>query len=439
MSPHQPSSRPSAPLLFVNARLIDPATGSETHGGLLAVDGRIAELGPTLTAQNAPDGARVIDCAGDVLAPGLIDMQAFVGEPGAEHRETIASATLSAAAGGVTTLVATSATFPAVDDPAVVDFVLRRARDTGRVRVLPMAALTKGREGKEIAELGLLQQAGAVAFFDGARSVKNALVMRRAMSYARDFGALVVHFPQDPDLAGGVMNEGDFALRLGLAGVPREAEALMLDRDLRLVALTGARYHAAIVTTTLSLDALRAAKAAGLPVTCGVTINHLTLNENDIGDYRTFLKLRPPLRLEDERKALVAALAEGLIDVVVSDHDPQDVEMKRLPFAEAEFGAIGTETMLAAGLRLVHSGDIALPKLLAAMSSRPAEILGLEQGRLQKGAPADLIRFDPDEPFVVDPEKLHSRCRNTPFDGALLQGAPKTTVVAGEIVYERAS
>lgn len=432
-------SEPLAPTLFVNARLVDPAMGSETPGGLLVSDGRIADLGPGLTRDGAPEGARIIDCGGEVVAPGLIDMQAFVGEPGAEHRETIASATLSAAIGGVTTLVSTSSTLPAVDDPAVVDFVLRRARDTGKVRVLPMAALTKGRDGKEIAELGLLQQAGAVAFFDGARSVKNALVMRRAMSYARDFGALVVHFPQDPDLAGGVMNEGDFALRLGLAGVPREAEALMLDRDLRLVALTGARYHAAIVTTTLSLDALRAAKAAGLPVTCGVTINHLTLNENDIGDYRTFLKLRPPLRLEDERKALVAALAEGLIDVVVSDHDPQDVEMKRLPFAEAEFGAIGTETMLAAGLRLVHSGDISLPKLLAAMSSRPAEILGLEQGRLQKGAPADLIRFDPDEPFVVDPEKLHSRCRNTPFDGALLQGAPKVTVVAGEIVYERAS
>ncbi len=425
-----------APILFVNARLVDPVRGSETRGGLLVRDGRIADLGPALTADSAPGGARIIDCGGDVLAPGLIDMQAFVGEPGAEHRETIASATFSAAVGGVTTLVATSSTDPAVDDPAVVDFVLRRARDTGRVRVLPMAALTKGREGKEMAELGLLQQAGAVAFFDGARSVKNALVMRRAMSYARDFNALIVHFTQDPDLAGGVMNEGDFALRLGLAGVPREAEAVMLDRDLRLVALTGARYHAAILTSTLSLDSLRAAKAAGLPVTCGVTINHLTLNENDIGDYRTFLKLRPPLRHEDERKQLVAALAEGLIDVIVSDHDPQDVETKRLPFAEAEFGAIGVETMLAAGMRLVHSGDVPLPRLLAAMSSRPAEILGLEQGRLQKGAPADLIRFDPDEPFVVDPETLHSRCGNTPFDGALLQGVVKITMVGGEIVHE---
>jgi dihydroorotase len=268
--------------------------------------------------------------------------------------------------------------------------------------------------------------------------VKNTLVMRRAMTYARDFDALVVHFPQDPDLSAGVMNEGEMALRLGLSGAPREAEAIMLDRDLRLVALTGVRYHAALISTTLSLDALRAAKAAGLPVTCGVSINHLTLNENDIGDYRSFLKLQPPLRREEERQALVAALAEGLIDVIVSDHDPQDVETKRLPFAEAEYGAVGVETMLAAGLRLVHAGDVTLPRLLATLSSTPAKILGLPQGRLQKDAPADLIVFDPDTPFVVAPEALHSRCRNTPFDGALLQGEVRLTVVDGAIVHESA-
>jgi dihydroorotase len=425
-----------APLLFFNARLIDPASGCETRGGVVTRDGVIAEVGESVRQGDAPEGARAIDCAGDVVAPGLIDMQAFVGEPGAEHRETIATATLAAAAGGVTTLVSTSATLPPVDDPAVVDFVLRRARDTGRVHVLPMAALTKGCEGKEIAELGLLQQAGAVAFCDGARSVRNALVMRRALTYARDFDALVVHFAEDPDLGSGVMNEGEFAHRLGLSGVPREAEAIMLDRDLRLVALTGARYHAALVTTTLSLDALRKAKDEGLAVTCGTSINHLTLNENDIGDYRTFLKLKPPLRHEDERKALVGALSEGLIDVIVSDHDPQDVETKRLPFSEADSGAIGVETMLAAGLRLVHSGDVTLMRLLAAMTSRPAEILGLPQGRLQKGAPADIVRFDPDAPFVVDPDALHSRSKNTPFDGALLQGVVKTTVVAGAVAYE---
>ena len=286
----------------------------------------------------------------------------------------------------------------------------------------------------------MLQQAGAVAFFDGARSLENALIMRRALSYARDFNALIIHFTQDRNLSGqGVMNEGEFALRLGLAGMPREAEALMVDRDLRLVALTGARYHAALVSTTLSLDALRLAKSHGLKVTCGTSINHLTLNENDIGDYRSFLKLRPPLRHEDERKALVAALAEGLIDVIVSDHDPQDVETKRLPFAEAEYGAIGVETMLSAGLRLVHAGDVSLLRLLAAMTIGPAEILGLPQGRLKKEAPADLVLFDPDKPFVLDPAQLHSRSRNTPFDGALLQGEVLMTVVSGSIVYERMS
>jgi dihydroorotase len=427
----------SAPLLLLNARLVDPGFGVESRGGVLMMSGRVADLGDAVTRESAPDGARIIDCAGDVVAPGLVDMQAFVGEPGAEHRETIATATASAAVGGVTTIIASPETSPAVDDPAVVDFVLRRARDTGRVRVLPMAALTRGCEGREISEFGLLRQAGAIAFFDGANSVRNALVMRRALTYAHDFDALVVHFTEDAELvAEGVMNEGELAQRLGLAGVPREAETIVLDRDLRLVALTGARYHAAIVTAAPSLDAIANAKAHMLPVTCGTSINHLTLNENDIGDYRTFLKLRPPLRHEDERRALVAAVASGLVDVIVSDHNPQDVETKRVPFAEAEYGAVGLETMLAAGLRLVHSGDLTLVKLLRAMSARPAELLGLEQGRLQKGAPADIIRFDPDEPFVVDGAKLHSRCKNTPFDEARMQGVVKLTVVAGEVVYE---
>ncbi len=424
------------PLALVNGRLIDPATGKETRGGVLVIDGVIRDVGTSVTPANLPAHAHAIDCAGDVIAPGLIDMCAFVGEPGAEHRETIASATAAAAAGGVTTILARPDTNPPVDEPAVVDFLLRRARDTGHVRVLPVAALTKGLEGIEIAEIGLLQEAGAVAFSDAAKSLRNAQVMRRVMAYARDFDALVMHHTEDPDLAAeGVMNESELATRLGLTGIPREAEAIMLDRDIRLVALTGARYHAGLVSTRMSLEAIRAAKQAGLPITCATSINHLTLNENDIGDYRTFLKLTPPLRAEEERQALVEALAEGLIDVIVSDHNPQDVETKRLPFAEAEYGAIGLETMLSAGLRLVHSGEVKLARLIAAMSSRPAEILGLPQGKLEIGAPADLIRFDPDEPYVVDPMKLHSRCKNTPFDEAKMQGRVKLTLVAGQVVW----
>ncbi|MGP0061286.1 MAG: dihydroorotase [Beijerinckiaceae bacterium] len=429
-------SHVTAPLALVNARLVDPRRGTETVGGVLVIDATIRAVGASVVPANLPSDAQIIDCKGDIVAPGLIDMCAFIGEPGAEHRETIATATAAAAAGGVTTIIARPDTNPPVDEPAVVDFLLRRARDTGLVRVLPAAALTKGLNGIEISEVGLLQEAGSVAFSDGLRSLQNALVMRRAMTYAKDFDALIVHYAEDSNLAaGGAMNEGELASRLGLAGIPREAEAIILDRDIRLVNLTGARYHAACITTTLSLDIMRKAKAAGLPVTCATSINHLTLNENDIGDYRTFLKLAPPLRHEDERRALVAALAEGLIDVIVSDHNPQDVETKRLPFGEAENGAIGLETMLSAGLRLVHAGEVSLPRLLAALSSRPAEILRLPQGRLEVGTPADLICFDPDEPYVVDRLKLHSRSKNSPFDEARMQGRVKLTIVAGSIVY----
>jgi dihydroorotase len=425
------------PCALVNARLVDPASGAESHGGVLVVDGLIAGLGGAVTADSAPSDARIVDCAGDVVAPGLIDMRAFIGEPGAEYRETIATASAAAAAGGVTTVLARPDTSPVVDEPAVVDFILRRARDTAKVRILPCAALTKGLEGREIAEIGLLGEAGAVAFSDGRRSIASAQVMRRAMTYARDFGALVMHYCEDRDLVGeGVMAEGERASRLGLTGVPREAETIVLDRDLRLLALTRARYHAVFVSNALSIAAMERAKQAGLDVTCGASINHLTLNEIDVGDYRTFLKFAPPLRGEEERLALVEALAAGLIDVVVSDHDPQDVETKRLPFAEAEAGAIGLETMLSAGLRLVSSGQISLPRLLRAMSTRPAEILGLPGGRLSVGAPGDLIRFDPDEPFVLDPAALHSRCRNTPFDAARMEGRVKLTLVAGRIAHE---
>jgi dihydroorotase len=425
------------PCALINARLVDPASGLETSGGVLIIGGFIAGLGGAVTRDSAPAEARVVDCAGDVVAPGLIDMRAFIGEPGAEHRETIATASAAAAAGGVTTVLARPDTSPAVDEPAVVDFILRRARDTAKVRILPCAALTKGLEGREIAEIGLLAEAGAVAFSDGRRSIANAQVMRRALTYARDFGALVMHVCEDRDLVGeGVMAEGERASRLGLPGVPREAETIMLDRDLRLIGLTGARYHAMFASNSLSVAAMRRAKESGLAVTCGVSINHLTLNEIDVGDYRTFLKLSPPLRAEEERLALVEALAEGTIDVVVSDHDPQDVETKRLPFAEAEAGAIGLETMLSASLRLVSAGQISLARMLRAMSTRPAEILGLPGGRLALGAPADLIRFDPDEPYILDPATLHSRCRNTPFEEARMEGRVKMTLVAGKVAHE---
>jgi dihydroorotase len=425
------------PILLANARIIDPSRDLDFPGDLLIADGVIRDAKRGIGAAGVPEGAEIVDCHGKIVAPGLVDMRAFVGEPGAEHRETLSSASQAAAAGGVTTIISQPATTPAIDDPAVVDFIQRRARDTAIVHVHPMAALTKGLKGNEMSEIGLLKAAGAVAFTDGAMSVVNAQVMRRALTYARDFEALIVHHTEDPDLVGeGVMNEGEFATRLGLIGVPKAAETVMLERDLRLVALTEGRYHAASLTCRESLDVLRRAKNAGHAVTASASINHLTLNEIDVGHYRTFFKMTPPLRAEEDRKALVAALAEGLIDVVMSDHDPQDVEVKRLPFAEAAFGAIGIETMLTAGLRLVHNNEIKLMTLLKAMSTKPAELLGLPGGTLRSGAPADVVVIDPDVPWVLDRDELKSKCRNTPFDEARLQGRATRTIVAGRTVYE---
>jgi dihydroorotase len=434
------ANRSAHPIVLANARLVDPASGRDGRGHLRLADGVIADIAWGGGAPDGPEGAETIDCAGQVVCPGLVDMRAFVGEPGAEYRETLKTAGEAAAAGGVTTLVCMPDTNPVIDEPAIVDFVKRRARDTAIVNVLPAAALTKGLAGRELAEIGLLQEAGAAAFTDGARSVGNAQVMRRALTYARDFDALIAHHTQDPCLVGdGAMNEGEYASRLGLAGIPREAETVMLERDIRLVRLTGGRYHAAMISCADSAAVIARAKADGLPVTCGVSINHLTLNENDIGDYRTFLKLSPPLRHEQDRLAMVEALAAGTIDVVVSDHNPQDVETKRLPFAEAANGAVGLETLLSAGLRLVHAGQLSLPALLAALSSRPAEILRLSAGRLARGAPADLIGLDPDAAYVLDKADLHSRCKNTPFDEARLDGRVIRTLVAGRVVHVYAS
>jgi dihydroorotase len=429
--------RDRRPILLANARIIDPSRDLDFPGDLLIADGVIRDAKRGIGAAGVPEGAEIIDCRGKIVAPGLIDMRAFVGEPGAEGRESFASASHAAAAGGVTTIVCQPDTEPAIDDPTIVDFIQRRARDTGIVHVEPMAALTKGLKGQEMTEIGLLKAAGAVAFTDGARSVTNAQVMRRALIYAGDFDVLIVHHTEDPNLVGeGVMNEGEFAARLGLIGVPKAAETIMLERDMRLVALTGGRYHAASITCAESLEVLRRAKDTGLPVTASASINHLALNEIDVGQYRTFFKLAPPLRAEDDRQALVTALEQGLIDVVMSDHNPQDVEVKRLPFAEAAAGAIGIETMLPAGLRLVHNGGIKLATLLKAMSTRPAELLGLPGGTLRPGAPADVVVIDPDVPWILDRDELKSKCRNTPFDEARLQGRAARTIVAGRTVYE---
>ncbi len=424
------------PILLANARVIDPSRNLDEHADVLLADGFVRDARRGIGAAGVPEGTEIINCQGKIVAPGLIDFKAFAGEPGASHRETFALASAAAAAGGITTIVCQPNTSPVIDNSATVDFVLRRARDTAVVNIVPMAALTKGLRGEEMTEIGLLKAAGAVAFTDANHSLMNSQVMRRALTYATDFDALIVHHTEDPDLIGeGVMNEGEFASRLGLTGIPAAAEAIVLERDMRLVELTGGRYHAASLTCAASLEILKRAKDKGLAVTASASINHLSLNENDVGPYRTFLKVSPPLRTEDDRLALVQALASGLIDVIMSDHDPQDVETKRLPFAEADAGAIGLETMLPAALRLFHRDEVGLMSLIRAMSTRPSELLHLPGGSLRPGSVADVIVVDPDVPWVVDPAELKSACKNTPFDEAKFSGRCVRTIVGGRTAF----
>ncbi len=424
-------------IAFRNARLIDPANGLDVKGGLLVENGKIADVGPRLFNDAEPNDPEVIDCRGLVLAPGLIDCRVFTGEPGGEHRESLESASMAAAAGGVTSMVVMPNTDPVIDEPSLVDFLLRRAAATAKVRVLPCAALTRGLAGETMTEIGLLQEAGAVAFSDGDRSIANARVLRRALSYAATFNALVIGHAEDPEL---VLNasatEGEFATRLGLPAAPAIAEAMMVERDIRLIELTGARYHFGQISTRAALEAVASAKARGLPVTCAVSAHHLMLNELDVGAYLTFRKVSPPLRSEADRAAMVEGVASGMIDAIVSSHEPQGADTKRQPFAAAAAGTVGLETLLPAALTLVHEGHASLSHVLATLTAAPARIFGLSAGTLAKGAPADLVLIDTGEPLVVDAEKLHSRARNTAFEGRKFQGRARATFVGGECVFD---
>lgn len=422
--------------VYEGARILDPARGLDEIGTLIVRGSVIEAAGREALNQGIPDGAQRIDCTGLALMPGLVDAQVHIGEPGSEHRETIASASRAAAAGGVTTLIMMPDTLPAVDNVALVEFVLRAAKENSLVRICPAAGITRGLEGREMTEFGLLAAAGAVMLTDGCNCIRNAQIMRRALTYARDFGAVIAHRTLDPDLAGtGVMNEGLLASWLGLPGIPREAELIPLLRDLALVRLTGGSYHAAALSTQMSMDAVRSAKAEGLDVTAAATINHLSLNENDIGEYRTFFRLSPPLRAEEDRQALIAALADGTVDMIVSAHDPQGADTKRLPFSDAADGAIGLETLLAAALRLHHNGEVPLLRLVEAMTIAPARRFGLDAGSLAAGAAADFILVDLDRPWLVREAELRSRSRNTPFEGARMQGRVLQTVLAGRTIF----
>ncbi|MFC7705698.1 dihydroorotase [Plastorhodobacter daqingensis] len=419
-------------LFLENARLVDPEAGEERNGNLIVHEGVIAAIG----AAGPPADARIIDCRGMALAPGIVDLGVKVGEPGERHRESFRSAGLAAAAGGVTTIIARPDTHPAIDSPETLEFVTRRAAEASPVRIRHMAALTRGREGREMVEIGFLRDAGAVAFSDCDHVVRDTKVLGRCMTYARSLGALIIGHPQDPGLSlGAAVTSGKFASLRGLPGVSPMAERMGFDRDMALVEMTGVAYHADQITCARTLPALERAKKNGLDVTAGVSIHHLTLNEYDVGDYRTFFKLTPPLRSEDDRLAVVEAVAAGLIDIICSMHTPQDEESKRLPFEEAAAGAVALETFLPAAMRLYHAGAMTLPQLFRAMSLNPARRLGLDGGRLAEGAPADLVLFDPDAPFVLDRFKLRSKSKNTPFDEARMQGRIIATFVGGTQVF----
>lgn len=420
-------------LLITGARLLDPATGLDGPGALLVRDGAIADLGPGLTA---PEGAEVLDAAGACLAPGLVDLRANLGEPGAEHRESIASAAAAAAAGGITTLCVLPDTDPALDDPALLSFMVRRGEASGSISLLPYGAATVGCAGKELAEFGLLREAGAIAFTDGARAIGNARTMRLALSYARAFGAFIVQHPEEPALAnGGAATEGELATRLGLPGIPPAAEAMMVARDIALARITGGHVHFAHVSTTAALELIRAAKAEGLQVTADTAPPYFDLNETAIGDYRTYAKLSPPLRTEADRQAVVAALADGTLDAVASDHQPHDTDDKRLPFAQAAAGGTGLATLLGVTLARVHGGDLPMLTALGLLTCKPAALLGLDCGRLAKDAPADLVLFHPDRGWKVEAGKLPGKAQNSPFDGRALEGRVLGTWKAGRRVF----
>lgn len=427
-------------LLINNARLLDPAGDLDRQGSLL-VDGQlIADFGPDLAIEVDGFDGEVIEADGLCLAPGLVDMRVLFGEPGAEHKETFESGTRAAAAGGVTSLACLPNTEPSIDDPAMVEFIARRARQQKRVKVYPYGAITQRCEGKQLAEMALLMQAGAVGFTDGWRPVTDSLVMRRAMAYASAMGGRILQYPEDPSLANqGVMNEGELATRLGLGGIPHEAEVIMVERDIRLCEATGCAYHVGPISTRTAVNTIRRAKAKGLPITAGVSPTHFVLNELAVEGYRTFAKVKPPLRDEEDRLAIVEGLKDGTIDVIASDHCPQDQDSKRLPFSQAEYGAVGLETLLPISLSLVHDGHLSILDMLKKLTHTPAELLGLDAGRLRKGAPADLVLFDPECPRRLRVEDLNSLSKNTPFEGHLLQGKAMRTLVDGRTIFDEDS
>lgn len=419
--------------LITNARLLCPASGRDETGSLLIEDGKIAAIGDI-----AGEADTLIDASGLCLAPGLVDLRVKTGEPGGEQRETLETASRAAVSGGVTSMVVMPDTEPVIDDVALVQFITNRGRETSKTRIYPAGALTIGLEGQAMSEISLMQGSGAVFFTNGDWPVGDTSVLRRTMAYAASCNVMVSSRADTYALsARGVMNAGARAARMGLSGLPREAEWIGLSRDLFLAEATGCRLLVDQVSTARSLEIIREARDRGVEVYVSVAAHHLFFNETDVGDYLTYCKVNPPFRNEDDRQALIDALAAGEIDAVVSAHDPQPPEEKRLPFGEAAFGAAGLETVLSALLVLVQDERLNLLDALRPVTASPASLIGVPQGRLVEGLPADLILFDPDKPWHCERENLLSRSLNSPFDGRRMVGRVMHTIIEGETVFQR--
>jgi dihydroorotase len=408
--------------LFANARIIDPVTEYDKNGSLLVTDGKIAGYGKI----EAPNGVETVDCGGRVLCPGFIDMRAHAVDQEASL------------AGGITTVILQPEQTTLIETDAVVERIRRRSESGGSGRVYPMGVATQGLEGTQIAEIGQMQQSGAVAFTDCRKAVSNAQVMRRLLEYSNYFNALIVQYAEEPTLAArGIAHEGETATRLGFAGIPATAEAIQIERDVRLAELTGSRIHFALLSSKEGVDAVRAAKDRGAKVSCSTSPHYLMLNDNALEGYRTFAKVLPPLREESDRLALIEALSDGTIDTLVSDHDPHSADVKRLPFAQAAHGIVGFETLLPLSLASVHASKVSMTALIRALTVAPAKLLGLETGTLTTGQSADITIFDPDKPWRIQAGQLKSKARNTPFDSLPVQGQVWKTIVGGEILFER--